>query len=80
MVVDLVRYDGHPPASGDLQDALQVLLAEDGAAWVAGVVDDDGARARVDLGVQHLQVGLPAPLRLSGGKRSRSITTIVCSL
>ena len=72
MIIYLVGDDGHSSPGGDLEDALQVLPAEDGAAGVAGVVDDDGAGAGVDLRVQHLQIRLPPSLRLGAERRGQA--------
>lgn len=64
VAVDLVGDHGEVVALADGEEVEEVLLSEDGAAGVGGVVHDDGGGAVVDQGLKLLQVHLPVVLRL----------------
>mmetsp|Transcript_36985 Transcript_36985/g.119715 ORF Transcript_36985/g.119715 Transcript_36985/m.119715 type:complete len:252 (-) Transcript_36985:63-818(-) len=59
LAVNLVGDDGQLVARGNVDEAEQVLLGEDGAARVGRVVDDQGLGARVDKALELREVRLP---------------------
>jgi hypothetical protein len=63
VVIDFVRDDGNLVPLSNIKDLLEVINAEDTAAGIGGIVDNDCRSLVIDEGLHVAQVHLPVLVR-----------------